>query len=632
MDKIRRAGLEPWKAAIRPLLDPETFDYVGGPDGKGAEEFLNNVWHALVTGVHLTYEGMQGFKDPAFTGPGNLAKRVSHERVLHFSDADSWLDYHRQFGRGSVAENVLANLQRSARATALMNHFGTNPRAEFEADLRYFAEKLRNTDPAAVLRLKSWEPALRNRFDFLDGAADMPVNRMFAKIASGARTVESMAKLGLVAFTHLSVGATKAVELRYQGANLLERYGNFLTSIVPGRSAVADELLAGLEGMHRDMLSRFQIDDSVPGTLSKLANTFFHWSGLTYLLEHQRQGGEELLARMLGRQLDRPFAELQPESARMLRMAGISEREWELLRQAPDHTEIDGRQYLTPYATMRIPEDRAVQHLFDLGQIDKRVLPPGPAEQRRIDAWRRDLAIRLYAMFNDRSERMVITPDIESRAIMLQGSRPGTPLGELARFVAQFKTWPAALIHQAIGREIYGGQTRPAALAGTLQMALAATVLGGTILGLKDMIKGRNPRDPASPKTWGAAFTQGGGAGIMGDYLFGEYNRFGQNAAESVLGPIVGQGFASVMDMWNRLKDAAEEPEKAHDITPELFRTLLDNTPFVNLLGLRTALNYLFLWQVQEALNPGSVRRMERTIQRQQHQTFWLSPSRAIGQ
>lgn len=208
MDKIRRAGLEPWKAAIKPLLDPETFDYVGGPDGKGADDFLNNVWHALVTGVHLAHEGMQGFKDPAFTGPGNLAKRLSQERVLHFQDADSWLDYHRQFGRGTVAENVLTNLQRSARATALMNHFGTNPRAEFEADLRYFAEKLRNTDPEAVLRLKGWEPALRNRFDFLDGTANQPVNRMAAKIFAGVRTVESMAKLGLVAFTHLSVGAT----------------------------------------------------------------------------------------------------------------------------------------------------------------------------------------------------------------------------------------------------------------------------------------------------------------------------------------------------------------------------------------------------------------------------------------
>ncbi len=60
-------------------------------------------------------------------------------------------------------------------------------------------------------------------------------------------------------------------------------------------------------------------------------------------------------------------------------------------------------------------------------------------------------------------------------------------------------------------------------------------------------------------------------------------------------------------------------------------KKLPDNTPFINILGVRTALNYLFLWQIQEALNPGSVRRFERRVQQQNHQTFWLSPSQAVA-
>lgn len=632
MDKIRRAGLDPWKQVIRPLLAPETFDYVGGPGTKGAEDFLNNVWHALVTGVHLTHEGMQGFKDPAFTGPANLARRASQERVLHFRDADSWLDYQRQFGEGNAAHAVLSNLDRSARATALMNHFGTNPRAELDGDFKYLAEKYRNSDPDKVVRLQAARKNLQDEFDFLDGTANIPVNRLAAKIGAGARVVESMARLGLVAFTHLSVGATKAAELRYQGAGLLERYTNFVTSLFPGRDKVADELLAGIEGMQRDLISRFQIDDTLPGTLSKLANTFFHWTGLTYLFEHQRQGGEELLSRMLGRQFGAGWPGLEPESQRLLTQFGIGAREWELLRGAPDHAEIDGRQYLTPQAAYRVAEDKAIGHLFDIGRIDNRTLPPAGRAARQLAAWREDLAMRLYALFNDRSEHMVIVPDIATRALLLQGTRPGTAAGEFARFVAQFKTWPTAMIQQAIGREIYGGQTRQAAIAGILQMSLAATILGGTIMTLKDLIKGKNPRDPTSPKTWAAALMQGGGAGIMGDFIFGEYSRFGQSVSDTLLGPVLGEGLSTIVDIWNRLKESAEDPEKKHDIAPELFRALLDNTPFVNILGVRTALNYLFLWQVQEALNPGSVRRMERTIEQQNRQTYWLSPSRAIGQ
>ena len=96
MDKIRRAGEAPWKDFVRPLLHADTFDYVGGPGTPESEAFLGNVYRALRTGVHLTHEGMQGFKDPAFTGPGNLAQaRQPGTRVLHFKDADAWLDYHR---------------------------------------------------------------------------------------------------------------------------------------------------------------------------------------------------------------------------------------------------------------------------------------------------------------------------------------------------------------------------------------------------------------------------------------------------------------------------------------------------------------------------------------------------------
>ena len=446
----------------------------------------------------------------------------------------------------------------------------------------------------------------------------------------------AMGRLGLVSLTHLSAVATKASELRYQGANAFERYANFITSLNPGRSAIAEELLAGYEGMSRDLMSRFNPDDSPPGVVNKLANLSFKWNGLTWLLNHQRQGGEEMSAFILGRQMDRPYDRILPQSQRLLRLYGIAGREWEMLRNAPGPSaapDLAGgtRTYLTPEAANRIPEDQLISHLFATGQIKNRAFPPGPAVQRRLDAFREDLAMRLYAMFNDRSQRMVITPDIATRAVLLGGTQPGTAWGEFARSVAQFKTWPTAMLQTTIDRD-WKGQPRAAAFAGTIQAVAAATITGYLIMSLKDLLKGKNPRDPASVKTWAAALMQGGGAGIMGDFLFGEYSRFGQSVSDTILGPVLGEGLSTAVDMWNRLKGKIEDPAHKHDIAPEMFRTLLDNTPFINILGVRTALNYLFLWQIQEALNPGSVRRFERRVKDQNHQTYWLSPSQAIGQ
>jgi hypothetical protein len=56
----------------------------------------------------------------------------------------------------------------------------------------------------------------------------------------------------------------------------------------------------------------------------------------------------------------------------------------------------------------------------------------------------------------------------------------------------------------------------------------------------KQIAKGKDPRDPADPKTWGSAFMQGGGAGIYGDFFFSDMNRFGGGVTKTLLGPTAG--------------------------------------------------------------------------------------------
>ena len=580
-----------------PQLDPRTFDGV-----EDRNTFLQHVYNSLVTGVHLTEEGMQGWRDPAFTGPGNMAKRLSEGRVLHFKDAASWLDYQKKFGNGSIIESIVDNLDRAARSTALMRRWGTNPRAEFQNDLRALAEHLRDTKPGAVIALRKAENTLQNRFDFLDGTANQPVNRLGARISSTARLVESMAKLGGVALTHLSSAVTKAAELRYHGVGLLEGYGDFLQSIVRGRGHgetrdILDLIGAGMEGMRRDLISRFEPDDGMPGTLSKLSNTFFKLTGLSYLVNAQKAGAEYVISRHLGSLLDTAHAALPPEAARLLDLYRITPAEWDAVRAAPDHAELNGNRFLTPDAARRI----------------------AGMEPRDQEA----LAIRLHALFNDIAERSIMTPGIPEKALLLGGTRPGSIIGEALRFVSQFKSWPIAAIRQGLGREVYGGQGTPAAIAGILHMSLGSLIVGYLAMSAKDLLKGETPRDPRDPRTWMASFAQGGGAGILGDFLFGEANRLDQGISETLLGPVLGSGVNAVVEIYNKLKEGK-------DVAPDALRLAMDNAPFANLIYARTALNFLFLYQVQEALNPGYLRRFERRVQQQQGNRFWLSPSQAV--
>jgi hypothetical protein len=600
---ILKAGYDQWRETALQNLDKDrTFGGIADP-----EKFLRGVYGGLSTGIHMTEE-FRGFKDPAFNGPGNLAKRMSEQRELHWLDADHWLAYQKEFGTASIIDQVNAQLDRAARSTALMKMWGTNPRAEFDNDLAFFRETWRDKSPAKALALRSKEWFMSNEFGYLDGTNNIPANELGARVASTARLLQSTARLGGVAFTHLaSVLWTKPFELRYHGVGLLQGYSDTIASLFRGRGSgetreLTDLLTAGVEGMQRDLLARFNPDDTLPGTLSKVAGTYFKWTGLTYLIDGQKTGASYVMSRHLGRMIDRNFAALPEETQRSLRVYGIKPAEWEKLRQAQDPHSIDGRSFVTPDLARRMTDD---------------AIKP---------AAREDLAQRLALMFHDIADRSIVTPGVFEKALLLGGTRPGSAAGEVLRFLAQFKTWPVAVVRQQFGREWNGGSGRTAGtIAGIVHMALAATVFGYMRMVLSDLSKGLQPRDPTSMATWGAAMAQGGGFGILGDYLFGEYSRFGHSFAESLAGPVLGTGASTIVDMWNDLKSG-----KAKDVPPELFRTALDNMPFINMFYTRAALNYFFAYQVEEALNPGYLRRLEQRQRQQQGREYWLRPTQAV--
>jgi hypothetical protein len=634
-DRIRRAGYDQWRAAIADKLDPKTFDGIDDP-----ERFLRSVHDALVTGVHMTVDGMQGFKDPAFTGPGNMAARYSQSRVLHFKDAESWLFYHQQFGRGTLADSVMRQFTMSAKATALLREFGTNPRAEFDGDLRYLQERARQAgDTETALKVKNRAKHLGDIFDELDGTSATPVNRTMANIGRAVRAYNSLTKLGSVFFAGITDLPFKAAELKYQGVGLFERYWNNIASLAHGFRSdevrdLYDTLRAGHDGMWGHLASRFDASDTWPGTMAKLQNRFMTLTGHAYWVDAQRAGAERLMSRMLGRQKELGYDALAPESRRMLGLFGIDTDRWDMLRSA-DWKMADGATYLTPDAVDRIKDVRLERYLRATGALGDKAPPDTVAG--KIAGLRRELQLQLLSYFGDRSDYAIFTPGARERALLRLGTKPGTIEGEALRLIAQFKTWSVTAITKSLGREVYGnpGKSTIAKVAGVAMLSLEATLTGWLAHALKDAAKGRTPRDPFDTarevgkdglphgvpmmaKVWADAFAYGGGLGIYGDFIMGEYGR-DRSLLGAMMGPTFGQ-LDDVADLWNRARNG-------DDVAASALRFGLNNAPFINLFYTRAALDYLILYQVQEALNPGFLRRYERSVQQKTHQRFFISPA-----
>jgi hypothetical protein len=160
----------------------------------------------------------------------------------------------------------------------------------------------------------------------------------------------------------------------------------------------------------------------------------------------------------------------------------------------------------------------------------------------------------------------------------------------------------------------------PKAMGEVANLVLSATVLGYMSLVAKDMVKGREPRDPRDVRTMMAALQQGGGIGPYGDFLFGEgKSRTGGTFTSTLAGPVLGS-VDDLTDIWRRIRNGDDAAAKA-------FNVFLSNTPYMNVFWLRPILDYMILSSLTEAMNPGALRRREALVTRDTEQGWLMRPS-----
>ena len=259
---------------------------------------------------------------------------------------------------------------------------------------------------------------------------------------------------------------------------------------------------------------------------------------------------------------------------------------------------------------------------------------PTAADRRAARRARDELSTKLITFIDDRMAAALNEPGARTRAHLIGDSRPGTWRGEFWRAATLFKSFPVEMLNRVYGEKVSSGEY--ASLAG---LFLTMTVLGAATNLVRDAARGIAPPDYAelSPKQGLQLFLRaavtGGGLGLFGDFVLGEYNRFGGSMTASLAGPVLGQAdkaaeiFAGVMRA-----PAADDPfDAATDVGAKAFKFLYSNLPFVNLWFARQTLDYFVLYNMQEWLNPGYLQRMERRREAETGQRFILAPSEVVG-
>jgi hypothetical protein len=643
-DRIARAGEAQWKAKILPRLDLKAMFPDGPP--KNLDDWLHETFLNLTTGVRPKGD-VSAERMAAFKGPGNLAKRVSQERVIHFRTADDWFDYNAEFGFGNLREAYIQGLHFSAESTGLMQVLGTNPERNLDAVVTAVRSKLSRSDPKkleAFDRKTRRGTRIENALKEVSGFTRHVASQRLATVAAGLRVWNTLTGLGGAVVSAITDIPIRASALKYQGQSYLGALGKGV--IAPLKRIVGavgdDERKATLAavGYFNEMALgnlavRFSPDESIPGRLQRATHTFFKWNLLGGWTDEMRRTSLESMGRFFGESSVSDFASLSERTRRTLERFRIGEKEWNVLRKGV-REETGGEKFLTPQA-IRDLEPEAFKSLAAsrIKALKAEAAKSGKVEglERRIERvledTREDMANRVQQLYADEVNSAVISPDARTLAFVRQGQQAGTPMGEALRLFWQFKTFGIAVMQRAFLREFYGygkgagGRFGISEIRGLATLMVGSLAFGYVAMTAKDMLKGRSPRPLDRKETWGAAMAQGGGAGIYGDFLFGQSNRFGQGFLQTLGGPTVGKA-DQVYQLWNDFK-------AGDDIAAKTVKFTINNTPYANLFYTRMALDYLVLYELSESLNPGYLRRMERKVEQDTGSEWWLRPSESVN-
>lgn len=608
MEKVGRATREQWVSDVIGKLDRKYYIKEDGQLMSDAEvtAFLGEAYNTIATG------GLNKLSDSGMLLSGARANRGNASRQIHFKDADSYLEYQRQYGDRSLWEVMVGHLEGISKDIALVETYGPNPDHVFRSILDEVTAATATANPQRTGRVKRLANSTENLYNFISGKTQPIANPHIAQWSDNIRNWLVASRLGSALLASFSDLGTMYLSAKVTNLPMNQLFRNQLEAMDPtNRTELARARRAGLamESL-LGSVNRWAMDNMGPSKARWAATAVMRASGLTAWSDaHKRAYGVTMMG-SLGEVVSRApdLRSLDDGDFRILKSKGITERDFSVWKLADQEDWGKGNNtMLTPESIMRIPDD-AVKHL-------------GAPERVKFEAMR-----KLLGAVAEEVDMAVITPGAREQMITGGGLQRGTWKGELVRSVFLFKSFPISVVmrhwSRAMGMPSAGGR---AAYIGAF--IASTTILGALSQQLNDMASGRNPREMTgedAPKFWLGALLKGGGLGLYGDFLLSDHTRYGGGALASMLGPVAGL-VDDVVKLGQGIPLNAVEgkPEQTGGDLVKLGKGLI---PGANLWYAKAALDHMIFNQLQEYFSPGYLRKVEQRSKKNFNQTYWWRP------
>lgn len=638
------ATYDNWKSFITPLLDSErTFK------DADKEDFLHTAFDNIMQGKRtaLASSVADGAElSTNFFKAGSLAKKASQPRLFHFKDGDSAFAAHKMFSDEPLSKGFIIELEHAASNVGLMQQLGPSPKETLTQNIdAKIHEYSRSGQEENMRDLQEGRHKIMSALSYIDRSINVPENPTMQTATASIISLLSQAKLGKLFFFALPDKALIQSTLTRNGMTGMDALATALTMKKPSNPDERLRLMmmgGELKSFISSVNTRFSTgsESGVPSAILKSQKNFFNLTGINWIDDVGTDAIVGALSRHLGAMADRPFDKLIPEMQRMFNMYDIKPNEWEAMRKTVYSIDGNGNpkdgmhgtdMWVTPDRFKDIPPSDIVGLL---GDNDLKDTPQNRARmydqlQNKVQTW-----------LTAQRDEGVLMPGSREHRLATFGTQSGTAIGSMARIIMMFKTFPITVYTKIMEREMFGNGQRTfmdwikneaSTNFHTTQLIALSTIAGYLSLQADELLQGKNPRrftdsqgdmdTAATLKVLRDSFLRGNAASLLGDLMLREYDTGYNNILSQLGGPAVNEAIRTSAlisqtahgDIANRGKDSVE--------------WLHRNLPWVNLFYAKPALDHLIWFNIQEMLNPGSLRQAERNHNKNYNQDYWLPPS-----
>ena len=596
LSRVRKVSMETWIEFTKDLLS----------DTKMTDEFDVPLTDAsLQAGLESTYRNIitngRSAANAGNMGKGKLANQHQDSRFLIFKDADSWIKYQEKFGEPDIFSTMTGHIRHMSNEIAMLEVLGPNP----EHTYRYL-KNMASADGAGIFSIGT----LDGTYNVVSGRADAIAEGKFAeRLAATTGFVRHglvAAQLGGAFISSIGDVVLAKMTRAYNGIPANRMAKELISQLDPTNEAdrqfAAHQGLAASGWTRRAVASaRFAGETDSGAVGQKLSEAVMRASFIQTWTDAGRSSFGLDFQWHLGRQTDKPLGEIEDRFQATLRRYGVDDASWETIRKAPLE-EHNGTSYFRP---------------DNIRQIEG--VSPSDADE---------LASRILDAINTETDIAVLTPSARDRAIMTSGRERGTVMGEVARAGTMYKGFSIAMWNAHIMRAVTKDWNGKQDFGYLIRLVTGLTLMGGLAIQLKDIAKGKKPRDWDSPDFFFAAMSQGGGLGIFGDFLYTGFtgkSRHGDNLATTMSGPMIGFASDSAELVFSGVAGVTFAGDETN-LGREFSKYFKSYTPGNSLWQTRLISERMLFDQLQRLADPkakSSWKRTEKRMVKEKNQRYW---------